>query len=192
MFKQLKFVDVVWSACYIYHIAAHCYRLNKGKNMTTLNLQDCEALFAAAIKRKACKGNADAARRYLDAGDVEGFERVCRGNYDWLRYNGIAYVLTDGAAENWDDNGQMRVQSQYVNGDRHGKCMRWHANGQVCRQANYINGRLHGECTWWYVNGQMREQSIYFDGQLHGECTCWYHDGQMCEQANYANGVKQP
>jgi antitoxin component YwqK of YwqJK toxin-antitoxin module len=133
-----------------------------------MNLEECETILAAAIKRKACKGNADMAKKYLDAGDVEGFERVCRGNRKWLEDKGIAYVLTDGAAE------------------------RWHYNGQVFEQFNYLNGRRHGECTWWYPNGQMLEQSNYVGGNRHGKCTCWNSDGRLLEQANYVNGVKQP
>jgi MORN repeat variant len=132
-----------------------------------MNLQDCEAILAAAIERDACKGNADAARRYLDAGDVEGFERVCRGNYEWLEDKGVAYVFTDGAAERWYDNGQM------------------------CEQLNYVNGKMHGKCTWWYITGQMSEQSNYVNGKMHGECAWWYISGQPREQSNYVNGVKQ-
>jgi antitoxin component YwqK of YwqJK toxin-antitoxin module len=157
-----------------------------------MNLQECEVLFATAIEVWLCKGDADAARRYLDAGDVEGFERICRGNYDWLKDYGIDYVLTDGPAEGWHDDGQMREQSNYVDGEMHGKCTWWDDNGQMRGQENYVNGELHGERTLWYDNGQLSEQSNYVNGNLHGECTLWYHDGQMCEQANYANGVKQP
>jgi MORN repeat variant len=133
-----------------------------------MNLKECEALLAAAIAKSACKGNADAARRYLDAGDVDGFERVCRGNYDWLRYKKIAYVLTNGAAENWHDNGRIGGQSNYVDGQMHGQCVWWHDNGRIGGQSNYVNGERHGECTWWNS------------------------DGRLLEQSNYVNGVKQP
>jgi antitoxin component YwqK of YwqJK toxin-antitoxin module len=133
-----------------------------------MNLKDCEVLLAAAIEHKACKGNADAARRYLDAGDVEGFERVCRGNYWWLKYRKIAYILTDGVAE-----------TRY-------------ANGQMSEQFNYFNGTLHGERTQWYPDGQVCEQANYANGRLHGKYAHWDSDGQVLEQSNYINGVKQP
>jgi MORN repeat variant len=105
-----------------------------------MNLQECEILLAAAIEVWLSKGDADAARRYLDAGDVEGFERVCRGNYRWLEANGIDYVLTDGAAERWYDNGQMQEQSNYVDGKLHGEYTWWYRNGEIHAQANYVNG----------------------------------------------------
>jgi MORN repeat variant len=133
-----------------------------------MNLQECEAILAAAIERDACKSNADAARRYLDAGDVKGFERVCRGNHGWLEDNGIHYVLTDGAAE------------------------RWYVNGQMLAQFNYLNGKLHGEYTWWDSDGQMCEQSNYANGKRHGEYTWWENDGRVREKSNYVNGAKQP
>jgi antitoxin component YwqK of YwqJK toxin-antitoxin module len=157
-----------------------------------MKMQDCEVLLAAAIEVWLCKGDADAARRYLDAGDVEGFERVCRGNYWWIKDNGIAYVFTDGAAESLYANGKMHEQSNYLNGERHGKCTRWYTTGQLSEQLIYANGELHGECTWWDIDGQMREQANYVNGKRHGEYAWWYPDGQMREQANYVNGVKQP
>jgi MORN repeat variant len=157
-----------------------------------MNLQECEVLLAAAIKRKACKGNADAARRYLDAGDVEGFERVCRGNYDWLKDYGIDYVLTDGPAEGWHDDGQMREQFNYFNGELRGEYTRWYPDGQMQEQSNYVNGKLHGECMWWHIDGRMSERLSYVNGKLHGACTRWNSDGQMSGQSNYVNGVKQP
>jgi MORN repeat variant len=129
-----------------------------------MNLKECETILATAIKLGACKGNADAARRYLDAGDAEGFERVCRGNYRWLEAAGIAYVLTDGVAERWHDNGRMYAQSTYVSGKPHGEYFWWHVNGQMGEKSNYVNGKTHGECTWWYSDGQMREQASYVDG----------------------------
>jgi MORN repeat variant len=153
-----------------------------------MNLQECEVLLTAAIERGVCKGSADAARRYLDAGDVEGFERVCRGNYEWLQDMKIAYTLTDGPAERWYSNGQMRGQSNYFGGQMHGECTWWYFGGQALEQSNYVNGQLHGECTWWYDDGQMCEQLNYVNGKLHGECAWWYRNGQMRKQANYANG----
>jgi antitoxin component YwqK of YwqJK toxin-antitoxin module len=183
--------------------------------MTTLNLQDCETLLAAAIEKGICKGDADAARRYLDAGDVEGFERICRGNDALFEVMGVPYVLTDGTAERWHDNGQlkatyfyvngklrgkylwrydngqMREQSNYVEGEMHGKSTRWHDNGQVREKANYVNGQMHGQSTWWYDNGQMRQKSNYINGEMHGQSTWWDEDGQVCKQSTYINGVKQ-
>jgi antitoxin component YwqK of YwqJK toxin-antitoxin module len=157
-----------------------------------MNLKECEAIFSAAIKKNLFKGNADAARRYLDAGNVEGFERVCRGNFWWFEDKDIAYALTDGPAENWYDNGQMREQSSYVNGKRHGEYTWWYPDGRVCKQLNYANGEMHGKYTWWYIGGQMRVQANYDDGHLHGKYTWWDEDGKVLEQLNYVNGVKQP
>jgi antitoxin component YwqK of YwqJK toxin-antitoxin module len=153
-----------------------------------MKMQECEILLAAAIKRAACKGDVNAARRYLDAGDVEGFERVCRGNSALFQVAGVPSVLTDGAVERWYVNGQKREQSNYLNGQLHDECTWWYSDGQIREQSNYVNGSRHGECTWWYANGQVCRQSNYVNGQLRGESTWWYPDGQMREQLNYANG----
>jgi MORN repeat variant len=157
-----------------------------------MKMQECEILLAAAIKKGVCKGDADAARRYLDAGDVEGFERVCRGNCEWLQDMEIAYTLTDGPAERWYSNGQMRKQSNYFNGQLHGQRTWWYPGGQMGEQSNYANGKRHGEYLWWYDNGQLLEQSNYVNGRLHGQSTCWHEDGKVIKQLNYVNGVKQP
>lgn len=64
-----------------------------------MNINECRTIYEAACKANACEGNIQAAKRYLDAGDVEGFERVCRGNWQFLQDNGIEYSLTNGMRE---------------------------------------------------------------------------------------------
>jgi antitoxin component YwqK of YwqJK toxin-antitoxin module len=133
-----------------------------------MDISRCKRILDAVSWGLAFRGDISAMKRYFNAGDVDGFERVCRGSHEWLRNRGIAYDLTDGAAECWYDNGQM------------------------CEQLNFINGRLHGQRTWWYDNGQLLEQSNYVNGRLHGQSTCWHEDGKVIKQSNYDNGVKQP
>ena len=44
------------------------------------------------------------------------------------------------------DDGQLRYEWNYVNGQRHGLCKGWHENGQLWYEDKYVNGQRHGLC----------------------------------------------
>jgi hypothetical protein len=76
-----------------------------------MNLEECEAILAAVIKNNLFKkGDLNKAHQYLDAGDVEGFERICRGQFWWIKDKGVPCILTDGPAEGWYDDGRLKKQ----------------------------------------------------------------------------------
>jgi MORN repeat variant len=127
--------------------------------------QECNKILITAISKNAWTGNANVARKYLNAGDLEGFERICRGTYKWLNYKGIPYVLTDGAAENYHDNEQLYEQATYFNGQLHGDYTSWYSNGRMSEQSTYVAGKRHGECTWWHFNGPLKAQLTYINGE---------------------------
>ena len=128
-----------------------------------MNISKCKTIYDAALAAKACKGNIEAAKRYLDAGDVEGFERVCRGNLSWLRSNCIHYVLSDGIAEEWHDNGVLYTRYTYVSGEIKGVYETWDENGILRNRCNFKDNRLDGLYTQWYENGVMSK----IDKEIH-------------------------
>lgn len=118
-----------------------------------LSIDECKTIYDAAVAKKACKGNIEAAKRYLDAGDVEGFERVCRGNAGWLKCNDIHYLLSDGIAENWYENGAMSKRFNRVNGLAHGLYEGWSKDGSLAITCAPYGGAHKGgileACGYW-------------------------------------------
>ena len=120
-----------------------------------LTLTECEDILTQATKAKACKGNLDAAKRYFEAKDTEGFERVCRGNKTWLTANRIRYTLTDGLSESWHSDGQLEASGTYQDGKLNGLHEHWYSNGQLAARYTYKDGKLNGLHERWYSDGQL-------------------------------------
>jgi len=88
----------------------------------------------------------------------------------------------------WYENGQLEVQSFWMNGKRKEKYKRWHENGRPWVHAFYQNGKLEGKCKEWYENGQLAEHIFYRDGRPEGERKVWSNDGIMSSYTYYENG----
>jgi antitoxin component YwqK of YwqJK toxin-antitoxin module len=159
---------------------------------STLTLDQCKAIYDHAVQHNACKGNIAAAKRYLDTEDIEGFERVCRGNNKWLRGKGAPYVLTDGPAEAWHDNGICSVMYGYVDGEVHGLYRTWWPDGQLAVLAYYSNGKLHGALVTWRDDGALFEEASFWNGRQHGRYRIWSREGKVKVDEYYIDGLRQP
>lgn len=113
-----------------------------------------------------------------------------------LRRQWIVKILPDGTEVEhgesllWHENGQVRLQGEYVDGVRDGLWLSWHPNGN--RRGE---GRLHREQrvgTWvmWDENGQKRSQLSYDEGVRHGMSTIWDADGNVIETGEYVRNKK--
>ena len=54
----------------------------------------------------------------------------------------ISAVGYTGPFKKWYNNGNKRVESNYVNGKRHGPFVGWYTNGNKREESNYVNGKL--------------------------------------------------
>jgi len=62
-------------------------------------------------------------------------------------YANVARQVQDGAAERWDEQGQLRLHREYTDGQPSGELRTYYANGQLRRREHYAKGqRLDGEC----------------------------------------------
>lgn len=156
-----------------------------------LTIQECKLILDAARRESTCIGNINAARKYYDAGDIEGFERVCRGSRYWLGGGPTRYTLTDGLCEIWYDNDQPRKRYAYAAGELDGLYEHWHANGQPFERYTYVAGKRNGLYETWYGNGQPCERYTYVAGKRNGLYERWYANNQPCERYNYVAGVRQ-
>ena len=96
------------------------------------------------------------------------------GDYDTLR--------------EWHENGRLKREINFVNGQMEGAYQSWHEGGERHVQANYLGGAREGGSTQWYRNGQIRETSKYKDGRPDGPYLGWYIGGEKRFAADYVNG----
>jgi len=90
----------------------------------------------------------------------------------------------------WYENGQLQWDTDFVNGKLHGKSLGWHHNGQLQWETDYVNGLRHGKCIMWYANGHLHCKIDYNKGKTHGKSMAWYDDGTLVCELYYINGCR--
>ncbi len=100
--------------------------------------------------------------------------------------------VENGEYKMWYNNGQLHIQTTYLEGKRHGEYKMWYRgaderseNGQLEIQTTYAEGEVHGEYKMWYENGQLEIQTTYAEGEVHGEYKEWWSNGQLRAQTTY-------
>jgi antitoxin component YwqK of YwqJK toxin-antitoxin module len=66
----------------------------------------------------------------------------------------------------------------------------YHRNGQKYWESEYQNGQLHGKYIRWYRNGQKHWEKEWQDGQQHGKTTCWYKNGRKYSEEEWEHGKR--
>ncbi len=108
----------------------------------------------------------------------------------------IVKILPDGTevehgeALVWYDNGQVKLQGEYVDGVREGLWLSWHPNGNNRGQGRLYRNRRYGTWIMWDDNGQKRSEVSYDVGLRHGRSTVWDADGNVIETGEYVRKKK--
>ena len=74
------------------------------------------------------------------------------------------YWYDEMRVDYWD-NGQLKKQSYYKNGEREGTWVGYHKNGQLSFKGNYKNNKREGTWVTYYKDGQLMEKSDYRNGE---------------------------
>ena len=61
-------------------------------------------------------------------------------------------------------------------------------NGQLKGEGKYQNGNKIGEHKSWYENGELKSLDILIDGKKSGICRIWYENGQLMFEGQYKDG----
>jgi antitoxin component YwqK of YwqJK toxin-antitoxin module len=85
-------------------------------------------------------------------------------------------------------NGQKEWETNYYQGQLHGKSIGWYKNGQKEWETNYHQGQLHGKDIGWYKNGQKSWEMDYHQGQLHGKDIGWRKNERKWWEEDYEHG----
>ncbi|MCK5478054.1 MAG: hypothetical protein KAI44_03985, partial [Methylococcales bacterium] len=60
---------------------------------------------------------------------------------------------------------QQIIEKYYKNGVKHGLWIDWHENGQVKVEGNFINGKREGLVTIWNKEGEKVSETMYKDDE---------------------------
>lgn len=74
---------------------------------------------------------------------------------------------------------------------RHGEYRIWHNNGKVKIQCFYIDGEIDGQYREWYENGVIKESSTYRGGNRVGKTTIYSKEAKIIEEITYQEDYKQ-
>lgn len=68
-------------------------------------------------------------------------------------------------------DGQIRMETPWVNGNVHGIGKIWFANGNLSSSVVYVNGIRNGSTKWFgYESGEMQLSMFFINGNVDGEC----------------------
>ena len=82
------------------------------------------------------------------------------------------------------DNGQVKSETGYFEGKKHGLYKNWFENGQLKKQGKYQNDNSYGRFAEWFENGQLKEQGEYRDGQYFMTNRWSSNGGQLVKDGN--------
>ena len=90
------------------------------------------------------------------------------------------------------ENGQIRSEGNYNDGEKDGKWIQYYENGQIKWKGNYKGGKEEGKTTSYYKSGQIDSVGIKFCCSSWGNYSIkvgkwiWYYEnGQIKKEKNY-------
>ena len=114
---------------------------------------------------------------------------------------GVPNKGREGLWRFWHENGQLKQEGSYVNGEREGLHRSWHDNGQLKEEGSYVNGKAEGLYRMWHDNGQLEGKGVYKESEgkekgstgiptdgREGLWLFWHDNGQLEQEGSYVNG----
>ncbi len=93
-----------------------------------------------------------------------------------------------GLFREWNDNGQLQIEANHVNGELNGIYRDWWDNGKLWEESNWINDKKHGKYKSWYKSGELNVECDFVNGEYHGKYKIWHRSGKLFQEFNYVNG----
>jgi len=94
-----------------------------------------------------------------------------------------------GVWKTWNENGDLIISAEYVNGVGHGWIRNWTPeDGKLVFESYRSYGEFHGPWKSWYKNGKLRNLYYFKNGVPDGICKEWYDNGTPCRIRRMVNG----
>ncbi len=77
------------------------------------------------------------------------------------------------------ENGNIRYESNWINGKRHGPFTNWREDGSKELERNFYEDKKHGLLTEYYPSGIKQTEANFVNGKLHGLWTHWDKNGRI-------------
>jgi len=87
------------------------------------------------------------------------------------------------------ENGKMKFESTYVNGEAAGIQRGYFENGKLKIETTYVKGVESGIQRSYYENGLIKTELTIKNGMENGNEKRWYENGKLSSEQNYKNGI---
>jgi hypothetical protein len=95
-----------------------------------------------------------------------------------------------GPEREWYDDGQLRWEREFRDGEPFGRWVSWHANGAKASEATFGSNELT-EMTWWHDNGQVSTRGKARDAARQGSWNSWYASGAKRWEGEYRDNLRE-
>lgn len=116
-----------------------------------------------------------------------------RRYYEDKNLKSIMVYTNNGAEANatiYYPNGYIAAKGKYVNQEKEGKWQFFSAlnNGTLISEEEYLNGKKHGVCLKFYPDSTIAEKVCYSNDIENGEYLRYHEDGSLNFKSNYLDG----
>ncbi|AXT18961.1 hypothetical protein D7030_15005 [Flavobacteriaceae bacterium AU392] len=87
----------------------------------------------------------------------------------------------------YDDSGKLKFEREHTSG----YFKQFFENGQLLVETNYLNNQLSGTWKRYYENGNIEWEVVYTKGYKNGTYKCFYKSGQLKLEGNTREGKKE-
>ena len=113
-------------------------------------------------------------------------------NNRWNKQGGVLIKDGNGSLIGKNKEGLVVWKKEYINGklefDQQNK-HEFYSTGQVKSETGYFEGKKHGLYKTWYENGEQKTQGKYQLGEDFDRYAEWFDNGNLKEQGEYRDGV---
>jgi len=103
----------------------------------------------------------------------------------------FANGVKNGQHQEFYDNGKLKMDGHFKDGDEIGLWTEYYSTGEVMRMYYADKYGLNGSLNEWYENGEKKVSGVYNEGQKHGVWISWFANGLKKSMVTYKNGVME-
>ncbi len=104
--------------------------------------------------------------------------------------SGIIEKPNNGLYQKKDEDGQVIMEGNYMDGEMNGDWKTYFSNGILESKGNYIKGIKEGLWQEYYENSQLRSTGNYIDEKKDGFWEEYFENGNLASKVNFKEGKK--
>ena len=124
---------------------------------------------------------------FLCTNKTEGTHRKYDDNGNLTLYSNYVNGLLEGEYREYI-NTILTVECTYIHGKIHGEHHEYYESGYLQNKVDYVNGLKHGHMLRYHANGELYMSCYYRNDKLEGSCYTYDHQGALYKEMHYING----